>query len=265
VNDGANDSVSDGVTPTPLAGRHVVVTRAADQADGLVEALQALGAQVIRLPLIDIVDAPDGGRALAEALERLDSVDWLVVTSPNGAQRVAGVLADRPPGRPHVAAVGRATEEALGRAADLVPADQIAEGLLAEFPRGEGRVLLIQPDSARPVLAEGLTARGWRVLPVVAYRTAVAPESLTTDAAWRDARDAAVVADAVVFTSGSTVRGWANAVGPSTPPVVVAIGPATAAVAAELGLSVTAVASDHSTGGLLSALADAIVGPPMGH
>lgn len=244
----------------PLAGRRVVVTRAAGQADDLVADLERLGAAVVRLPLIQIVDPADGGRALTDALDRLDAVDWLVVTSPNGARRVAAALAARPAGRPRVAAVGRATEEALGRSADLVPSDQIAEGLLAEFPEGEGRVLLVQADAARPVLAEGLAAKGWRVVTVVGYRTAVAPPSLVDDPSWRRQRDAARGADAVVFTSGSTARGWASAVGPDLPPVVVAIGPATAAAAADAGLSVTAIAEEHSRTGLMSTLVDAIVG-----
>lgn len=247
-------------TGAPLAGRRVVVTRAADQADGLVADLEALGAEVVRLPLIETVDAEDG--ALAGALARLDTFDWLVVTSPNGARRVADALVGREPLRPRVAAVGRATEDALGRPADLVPHDQIAEGLLAEFPDGDGRVLLVQADGARPVLAEGLAGRGWRVVPVVGYRTVVAPPSSTADPAWRAALTEARAADAVVFTSGSTVRGWVQAVGHETPPVVVVIGPATAAVASDLGIRVSAVAEDHSTGGLLVALRDAIVDRP---
>lgn len=245
---------------SPLAGRRVVVTRAAEQADEFVDDLEVLGAVVIRLPLIEISEPSDGGRALADALARLDTFDWLIVTSPNGARRVAGALAARPIGRPHVAAVGTATEDALGRSADLVPADQIAEGLLAEFPEGEGRVLLVQAESARPVLAEGLTSHGWRVLPVAAYRTEVASDSLMADAAWQAAREQAMLADAVVFTSGSTVRGWVRAVGSVTPPVAVAIGPATAALAATEGVAITAVAQDHSRRGLLSVLVDAIVG-----
>lgn len=243
----------------PLVGRRVVVTRAVDQADDLAGELEALGAEVVRLPLIGIEEPDDGGRALGAALARLDAVDWLVVTSPNGARRVASALSHRPLGRPRVAAVGRATEEALGRDCDLVPTDQIAEGLIAEFPDGDGRVLLVQAEAARPVLAEGLAARGWRVLPVVAYRTAIAPTSLTSDPEWQRAREAAIGADAVLFTSGSTAQAWVTSVATTTPPVVVAIGPATAARARALGLEVTAEAVDHSRGGLLTALVDAIV------
>jgi uroporphyrinogen-III synthase len=239
-----------------LAGRRVVITRSLDQSDALAADLESLGAEVVRLPLIATVDAD--GDALDRALSRLDAIDWLVVTSPNGARRVREALAARPSGRPNVAVVGRATEDALGRPADLVPDDQIAEGLLAVFPSGDGRVLLAQAESARPVLAEGLAARGWRVVPVVAYRTVVADPTWASDPSWASARDVATGADAVVFTSGSTVRGWAQAVGAPPPAVVVAIGPVTAAVAHESGMVVTVVADDHSRRGIVDALLDVL-------
>ena len=41
------------------------------------------------VPLIEIAEAPDGGAALAAALERIDTFDWVVVTSRHGAERVA--------------------------------------------------------------------------------------------------------------------------------------------------------------------------------
>lgn len=234
----------------PLAGRRVVVTRAGEQAGPLVDALRARGADVVVLPLIEVTDPADGGAALAAALDQLDRYDWVVVTSPNGAHRVRDRLAAAPVGRPRVAAVGAATAAELGRAADLVPRRQIAEGLLDEFPRGPGRVLLVQADRARRVLAEGLAARGWIVDAVVAYRT-VPAEVTSVPAEVHDA-------DAVTFTSGSTAEAWAGRFGSWTPPIVVAIGPATARAAADAGLKVTHVAADHSLDGLIAALEGAV-------
>ena len=46
----APGSVDMAVGSHPLIGRTLVVTRAASQADGLVDALEALGAGVVRLP-----------------------------------------------------------------------------------------------------------------------------------------------------------------------------------------------------------------------
>jgi uroporphyrinogen-III synthase len=238
----------------PLAGRRVVVTRAAAQSAGLSERLEALGAEVVELALIRIDEASDGGAALRHALDRLDEYDWLVVSSPNGAARVAEALRGRLPGHPLVAAVGTATAEALGRGADLVPARQVAEGLVDAFPDGTGPLLLVQAEQARPALADGLRARGWSVDVVAAYRTVtVRPDELPP---------ALFDADAVLFGSGSAARSWRQAVGDWTPPVVVAIGPVTAAAAADAGLKVTRVASDHSLTGLIDALAAALDGGP---
>jgi uroporphyrinogen-III synthase len=237
-----------------LSGRRIVVTRAADQADELAELLSAHGAEVVLLPTIAVVDAADGGAALREALADLDDVAWLVVTSPNGARRVAAALADREPGRPLLAAVGAATAAALGRPADLVPADQIAEGLVDAFPTGSGVVVLAQAADARSALAAGLSAKGWIVRTVTAYRTVIGPGDLLDDPDWRAARDAARSADAVVFTSGSTARGWASSVDLPLPAVTVAIGPATEAVARQETLKITHVAADHSLGGVVATL-----------
>lgn len=131
----------------------------------------------------------------------------------------------------------------------------MAEGLLAEFPAGPGRVLLAQGDRARPVLAEGLRAAGLEVDRVVAYRTVtVAPEAgvLAEVAA----------ADAITFASGSAVRSFVAAVGAAAtrPPLVVSIGPITTAVAEELGIGVDHTAVDHTLPGLVAAVVDALGG-----
>jgi uroporphyrinogen-III synthase len=60
----------------PLAGRRVVVTRATEQAGDLVERLQILGAEPIEVPLIAVVDASDGGAALARRSIRRPTGSW---------------------------------------------------------------------------------------------------------------------------------------------------------------------------------------------
>ena len=64
---------------------------------------------------------------------------------------------------------------------------------------------------------------------------------------------AASAADAIVFTSSSTVTNYLDAGGP-LPPVVVCIGPVTATTATERGISVTAVAHPHTVEGVVDAL-----------
>jgi uroporphyrinogen-III synthase len=241
---------------TPLAGRSIVVTRAAEQAGSLVDRLRALGASVVEVPTIEVVDPLDGGAALRRALADVGRYRWLVVTSVNGAERLVRALPAG--GRPPIAAVGPGTAAALqrgGARAALVPRRAVAEGLLDEFPRppaAGGWVLLAQAEAARPVLAEGLRAAGWQVETAVAYRTSAAtpaPEVLV----------AARSADAVTFTSGSTVRAYLDLVGTGgVPPVVVSIGPVTSAAAAERGVTVTRTADPHTLDGLVEALVAAL-------
>lgn len=234
------------MTDRPLEGRRVVVTRAAGQADTLASLLRERGAVPVVVPLIDIEPVPAQAAALA-ALQPTD-FDWLVVSSPNGAEAYVAAHGDRAPER--VAAVGRVTARTLqdgGVEAALVPATQSAEGLLAEAPAGPSRTLVVQAVDAEPTLAQGLAAAGHTVTVVTPYRTVPARPTAGQQLA-------ALSADAVLFASGSAARAWVAVFGDSTPPVVVAIGPQTAAAARVAGLKITVVATDHSLPGLVSAL-----------
>jgi uroporphyrinogen-III synthase len=153
-----------------------------------------------------------------------------------------------------IAAVGPGTAAGLRAwrlVADLVPDRSVAEGLLEAFPdppRPGARVLLPRAAEGRDVLAEGLRAAGWDVDAVEAYRTVPLPISGPD-------REAAQGADAICFTSGSTVRGFVAAAGAdSVPSRVVCIGPTTAAAAVAADLQVAAVAEPHTIDGLIDAL-----------
>ena len=240
----------------PLFGRKVVVTRARAQASSLVAKLTALGAETIELPTIQIADAADGGEALRKAAGRVPSYDWVVFTSVNAVDRLFTYLHDaRAFGPAGVAAIGPGTAGALaahGVVADLQPASAVAEALVESFPSGSGPVLLPQAAAARPVLTEGLGAKGWKVDVVEAYRTVPARPS-------DDALAAAAKADAIAFTSSSTVTSWLAMTGADAlPPVVACIGPVTAATAAEHGVPVTVVAGEHTVEGLVDALVAAL-------
>ncbi len=239
----------------PLFGRTVVVTRARTQASGLVARLRELGAEVVEAPAIQIADPGDGGVALRSAVGRIGSFDWVVFTSPNGVRRTFAHLPDtRALGGVRVAAIGPGTADALARVRvvpDLVPDRFVAEGLLDVFPSPPaegGRVLLARAEVARGVLPEGLRAAGWDVEVAPAYRT-VAVE--VDD----DVRARIAAADAVTFTSSSTVTNLLAAVdAPSLSAAVVSIGPITSATAREHGLTVTAEATEHTIDGLVAAL-----------
>ena len=234
-----------------LTGRRVVVTRAADQTGELVSLLAAEGATAVVVPLIEIVAQPVDAGILA-ALNPTD-FDWLLVTSPNGARAYLDAHTTAPA---KVAAVGTTTAAVLtagGLGMTLVPTEQSALGVLAEFPAGRGRVLLVQAVDAEPILAVGLQETGWQVTAVRPYRSVTAnpPEGQQA---------AALSADAVLFASGSAARAWVAVFGRTSPPIVVAIGPRTAAAVEHAGLKVSLVAADHSLPGLVAALRSHLAG-----
>jgi uroporphyrinogen-III synthase len=237
---------------SPLRGRRVVTTR--DQPGELDRLLAEAGADVVHVPLIQIAEPLDGGAELRAVLRMLDNVDWVVVTSHHGAARVGEALAAHPQVR--TAAVGTSTaselERSTGRPVDLIPVRQTAADLLDVMPPdGTGKVVLVpQADRADPGLVVGLSALGYRVRAVVAYRTLSRKPSA-------EERSAAVGADAVAFASGSAAQAWHDAMGIETPPVVVAIGPTTEGAARACGLRVTHVAQHHSVEGLVEAVVSA--------
>jgi uroporphyrinogen-III synthase len=107
-------------------------------------------------------------------------------------------------------------------------------------------------------VAVGLTAAGWEVRVVEAYRTEPAVPSA-------DALARAGSADAITFTSASTVTGHLAAGGRAVlPPVVASIGPVTSAAARAAGIDVTVEAAPHTIDGLVDALVTVLARPVTG-
>lgn len=241
-----------------LAGRRVVVTRAAEQADDLCDALEAHGAEVLRCPTIAFAPMADM-RPLLRRLDRLDEFDWIVFTSTNGVRFFADELGDRSvPAATRIAVVGSSTAEAateLLRGPDLVPDTFDAEHLLEAFGDARGRrFLLPQAEAARPTLAEGLEERGALVDAIPLYRTVAGhpPESVLTDIR--------TGVDALTFTSPTTARFFAELLGDDADRIargaaIFCIGPVTASGVRELGWTVAAVADPHT----VEALVDAVI------
>jgi uroporphyrinogen III methyltransferase / synthase len=240
----------------PLFGRAVVVTRAREQASGLRQRLEALGAAVIELPAIAVApvdfDVPP-----------LERYRWLVFTSANGVQAfferglVPAGLDARALAGVRIAAIGPGTAAALavrGVRADLLPERFVAESLLEAFPPpgpdGE-RVLLARADRARDVLPAGLSERGYEVDVLAVYRTVTAtPDPVTVERVRRGD------VDALTFTSSSTVTNLCDLLGgaPDPQPLVASIGPVTSKTAEERGFRVDVEATEHTIDGLVDAL-----------
>jgi uroporphyrinogen-III synthase len=245
----------------PLAGRRVLVTRAAHQAGKLSDGLRALGAIPVEVPVLEIVFLP-----LDEVLRGINDYDWMIFTSANtvralGEQCAAtGVVVRTDAVK--VAAVGAATAVAAREAGwnvTLVPESYVAESLADSFAGRVGpgtRVLLARAEVARDVIPDALRALGATVDVVDAYRNVIpegAPELLRSTL-----RE---VLDAVTFTSSSSVTHLAEvarAAGVSFPFVgvwAVSIGPITSQTLRGMGWEPAGEAEPHDVPGLIAATA----------
>jgi uroporphyrinogen III methyltransferase/synthase len=255
------------MTPRPLEGKRVVVTRPPDAAAPFAARLRELGAEPVLLPTISIRPPQDSG-PLDRALARLDQYDWLIFTSANAVEQVwkrleALGLHQKAAGWPPIAAIGPATAGALAEhalAPALLPERHVAEALADSLAaagdwRGK-RVLLPQGNLARPLLADSLRAAGAEVDAPTAY------ENVRADV------DRALLAqpiDAITFTSPSTAQNFAaqfdDPAGVAGHALVVCIGPITADAVRACGLPVHIVAEPHTAEGLIAALCAAFARP----
>ncbi len=192
-----------------LAGKRVVITRAAHQSAELADLLQQRGAEPILYPCIAIA-APEDTAALDTALKGVanGAFDWLVLTSANTVEALrlrCQALGLSLRGM-RTAAVGPATadaaRDALGVEVQLVPEEYEANALAAALHVQPGtRVFLPQADIARSTLRDQLSAAGADVTVIAAYRTVMGRGGVNVDTLLK--------ADALTFTSSSTVENCA--------------------------------------------------------
>jgi uroporphyrinogen III methyltransferase/synthase len=249
-----------------LFGRKVVVTRAKHQAGKLAALLRGQGAEVVEMPLIEIEPLPMTSDEIGDAIDvLLDDQDGLICfTSPNAVREFflvlyAAIQADaRALAGWKVAAIGSSTARALaehGISADVVPRQAVAESLLESLRSQDlkGRKVLIpRAETAREVLPEGLRQMGAEVHVMPLYRTVpVTPDEATLEEA--------ASADAITFTSASTVANLLAAVPDGLPGVAgISIGPITSAAMREAGMEVAAEAVQSDLGSLADAVAEAL-------
>ncbi len=255
------------VTALPLAGRRILVTRAAHQAGRLSEALRAAGAEPVEVPVLEI-QPPASYDPLDHALRNLFGYDWLILTSANTVrvvvERSAALRIPLLEHGPYVAAIGQATADAAHHAGlhvTLTPASYVAEGMVAALgSRVQGkRVLLARAAIARDIIPDALRKAGAAVNVVDAYQNAIptgAPDQL------RAALGSPL--DAASFTSSSSavhlaeVARAAGIVFPFPGVKAISIGPVTSSTLRELGWQPAAEASPHDVPGLLDALVRAL-------
>jgi len=248
----------------PLAGRRIVVTRAPEQSQELLDCLRDAGADALSLPMVRFLEVADTA-ALDQAIALLDDFDWLVLTSANAVRFFLArcrELERWPRGdKPKIAAVGPATRaslEATGLRAAFVPQAFNSAALVDELaPYLPGRrVLLPRSDLANRELPAELGGAGAEVTEVVAYRTAE-PESVDGSLVDRICHGEV---DAVIFFSPSAVQQFAGALGGQPLAridervALAAVGPVTASAIRKAGAHPAVEAPRATSAGVVEAL-----------
>lgn len=253
---------------TPLAGRSVLVTRTREQAHSLVDPLEALGAEVLAMPVLETIDPADWG-PVDSAIHAIGTYDWIVFTSTNGVDRffhrfreIHGdfdALAST-----CMAAVGSATAHRMrseGFPPAIVPEDYRAEGLVAAFQELDAekchRVLIPRAEEAREVLPDALRSMGCDVDVVIVYRTTQAkPDPAIL------ARLSAGHVDVGTFASGAMAGAFFDAVSSAgldphevmRGMAVASIGPITTGALRKLGYEPDVEATESTMGALVDAV-----------
>jgi hydroxymethylbilane synthase len=247
----------------------VIVTRARERAAATVLALVDRGFAPLVVSAIRTDPRLDAASA-SELLDRLETADWVVVTSRTTVDalvRAAAACGRRLDGHgARWAAIGPATERALAAAriaVDFRPDEATAVRVAETLPvRAGTRVALPGGDLADPGPATTLARRGATVEASVVYGTTVAPDGVAAVLAMHLRTAPPPVA--VVVASPSAVRGWLAlaeaadvlAVARSIP--LVPIGPTTANAVADAGLTLLARAADPTPGAVADAVRDGL-------
>lgn len=252
----------------PLFGKRIVVTRPREQAVEFARLLAAYGAEAMTAPTIKLVPPPSWER-LDQAIARLSDYSWLIFTSVNGIapfmERLKKARKDvRSLASLMIGAIGPRTAEELARyglAADLVPTEFQAEGMVAAMSRHElqgAKILIPRAEVAREFLPEQLRMKG-AVVDVVPVYTTVLPQA---DLSRLKEELLAGAIDVVTFTSSSTVANFIELMGGrnearrlAAKTIVACIGPITARTAGEHGLSVTIMPGENTVPALAQAIA----------
>jgi uroporphyrinogen-III synthase len=162
----------------PLAGRGILVTRPAGQAEALARLVVEAGGHAIAFPVIEIVAVQDL-RPLLDLIDRLEQFDIAIFISPNAVDKAMNLVAARRalPQSLKVAAVGQGSARELRRrgVADvIVPQGRFDSEALLELPElaqvAGRRVVIFRGEGGRELLGDTLRARGAEVTYAECYR-----------------------------------------------------------------------------------------------
>lgn len=251
----------------PLFGKTIVVTRSREQASEFADQLYEYGAHVIEFPTIEIAK-PDTIQPLDNAIQNIQSYNWIVFTSINGVdsffQRLFELGRDiRDLKGIKLCAIGPATEDGIKKYylhVNCRPPRFVAESVVEELKKvtaikGES-FLLPRADIARSFLPEELQKLGGRVTDLVAYKTVMAqPKEINLLEKIKNGE-----VHVITFTSSSTVRNFVQIIGEKNIASLnghaqyASIGPITTQTAEELGFHIAIKAKEYTIPGLVNAI-----------
>jgi uroporphyrinogen III methyltransferase/synthase len=254
----------------PLFGRRVVVTRPREQARELTELLEDQGAQVILAPTVRLA-AADDYTEMDAACADIARFDWVVLPTLSGAevflQRMFAAGIDvRTLKGVGLCAIGQSSVERFANVglrvevarAEFRP-DAIIEALSAGRELGGRRVLLLQAEGARDVLAAELRKAGAEVVEIGAYRTVrILPGDPGEPDLYKMLLEQQV--DVVTFTSPSTVLEFVDIHGADAvadvlrTTLVACVGPVTAQAALSLGIMPAIVPEEFTMAAMVAAI-----------
>lgn len=250
-----------------LAGRRIALTRPATSAAGWRVQLEALGAEVLELPLIAVSREIDK-EILHDVLSELGGYDWIIFTSANGVrfffEEFRRIYDDiRALGLLRIAVVGEATAAAvrdLWLKVECQPkkatGEALAEELIASNSLDSAKVLVITGNLNRDTVVTKLEEARAIVDCLQVYKTE--ETDLRADPVARDFRSRG--ADAIVFASPSAAQSFldqapALKLEPKAKrPLSGSIGPTTTAAMKELKLPVDFEAAEPSLDSLVAEL-----------
>ena len=184
----------------PLNGKRIIITRPEGRGDELALKLRDLGAEVILLPTIKT-------SILHGSLDdvKLSGYDWIGFTSVTGVNALFELLSEtgrdiREIGNAKISAIGSATKDALnlhGLKVDYMP--EIFDGFhMAEgLSKFGGKILMFRSENGTPEINSVFMKYGIEAENICIYRTDYVKLYKVPE-----------LADIIIFTSSSTVKGF---------------------------------------------------------
>lgn len=189
----------------------VAITRPADRAKKACEIVEKLGGSAVLAPTLDL--QPVNTDSLKNLVRNVDSLDWIVFTSPTTIDSLNLFYPDFLQNlNCKVAVIGNKTGSLLkkqGVDVDLMPDDFTAEGLVDEFAKSDikGKSIGIpRTASARDTLPKGLENLGNEVILAEAYKSLFPMDDESVKDLIEKIENSEI--DAITFTSPLTVHNF---------------------------------------------------------